>query len=131
MNIIFGISKIVDCLHVPLTTVSQSHTYTLIKTDYSLLTFKVGWKHNGGKLHCLCTHLSAFGGNIFVAPNPIDFDKVWTEFKRLGETGNFVVLSTVCFIFGLYFIGLVVSRRADKKDLRKVHSSNVLRCLRV
>ena len=72
------------------------------------------------KLHCSCTHLSAFGGNIFVAPNPIDFDKVWTEFKRLGETENFVVLSTVCLIFGIYFMGLLTARRADKKDLKKV-----------
>ena len=73
-----------------------------------------------GKLHCLCTHLSAFGGNIFVAPNYIDFDKVWTEFERLGETGNFLVLSTVCIIFAVYLIGLVAARRADKKDMRKV-----------
>lgn len=73
-----------------------------------------------GKLHCLCTHLSAFGGNIFVAPNPIDFETVWTEFGRIRETGNFVVLTTVCFIFGMYLLGLVAARRADKKDLRKV-----------
>ncbi|XP_078351488.1 polycystin-1-like protein 2 [Oculina patagonica] len=81
---------------------------------------KVGRKNMDGKLHCLCTHLSAFGGNIFVAPNPIDFDKVWTEFEKIGETGNFVVLSTVCLIFGMYFIGLVAARRADKKDMQKV-----------
>ncbi|KAL9952071.1 hypothetical protein ACROYT_G039275 [Oculina patagonica] len=81
---------------------------------------KIGWKTARGKLHCLCTHLSAFGGSIFVAPNPIDFDKVFTEFTRLGETGNYVVLSTVCLIFGIYFIGLVFARRADKKDLTKV-----------
>lgn len=73
-----------------------------------------------GKLHCLCTHLSAFGGDIFVAPNPIDFDKVWAEFERLGETGNFLVLSTVCAIFGIYLVGLVLARRADNKDLQKV-----------
>jgi len=68
----------------------------------------------------MCTHLSAFGGNIFVAPNPIDFDKIFTEFTRLGETKNFVVLATVCAIFGMYFFGLVFARRADKKDTRKV-----------
>ena len=68
----------------------------------------------------MCTHLSAFGGNIFVAPNPIDFDKIFTEFTRLGETKNFVVLATVCAIFGMYFVGLVFARRADKKDTRKV-----------
>ena len=73
-----------------------------------------------GNLQCLCTHLSAFGGNIFVAPNPIDFDKVFTEFSRLGETKNVVVLTTVCVIFGVYFFGLVLARRADKKDKTKV-----------
>ena len=73
-----------------------------------------------GNLHCLCTHLSAFGGNIFVSPNSIDFDKVFTEFTHLGETKNFVVLTTVCAIFGIYFVGLVFARRADKTDTRRV-----------
>lgn len=76
-----------------------------------------------GKLHCLCKHLSAFGGNIFVAPNPIDFEKVWTEFKRIADSGNFVVLSTVLFIFGVYLLGLVAARRADKKDSLKVSNT--------
>ena len=77
-----------------------------------------------GNLHCLCTHLSAFGGDFFVAPNPIDFDKVWAEFGNLAESGNFVVLATVCSIFGLYFIALVFARKADKKDEMKVGSCN-------
>ena len=55
-----------------------------------------------------------------MAPNPIDFDKVFAEFGRLGETGNFVVLSFVCIVFGLYVLGLVFARRADKKDGLKV-----------
>ena len=82
--------------------------------------FKVGWKTLRGNLHCLCTHLSAFGGNIFVSPNPIDFKKVSAEFTRLGESKNFVVLATVCTIFGMYFAGLVFARRTDKRDTRKV-----------
>ena len=57
---------------------------------------------------------------MLVAPNPIDFDKVWVEFGNLAESGNFVVLATVCSIFGLYFIGLVFARKADKKDEMKV-----------
>ena len=68
----------------------------------------------------MCTHLSAFGGNILISPNPIDFEKVFTEFTRLGETKNFVVLATVCAIFGMYFAGLAFARRADKRDTRKV-----------
>lgn len=68
----------------------------------------------------MCTHLSAFGGDLFVAPNPIDFDEVWTQLNVLGETGNYVVLATVCSIFGFYFLGLVLARRADRTDKRKV-----------
>lgn len=55
-----------------------------------------------------------------MAPNPIDFDKVWENFGNLAETGNFVVLATVCSIFGVYLIGLVFARRADKEDEMKV-----------
>lgn len=81
---------------------------------------QVGLKTIPGTLHCLCTHLSAFGGDFFVAPNPIDFDKVFAEFANLAESGNFVVLITVCSIFGLYIIGLIFARKADKKDEMKV-----------
>ena len=83
----------------------------------------MGPKTVASNLHCLCTHLSAFGGDFFVAPNPIDFDKVWAEFGNLAESGNFVVLVTVCSIFGLYFVGLVFARKADKKDEKKVSYS--------
>lgn len=58
-----------------------------------------------------------------MAPNPIDFEKVWTEFKRIADSGNFVVLSTVLFIFGVYLLGLVAARRADKKDSLKVSNA--------
>ena len=77
---------------------------------------KVGPKATPGKLQCLCTHLSAFGGDLFVAPNPIDFDKVMSEFGNLAASGNFVVLAFVCVIFGLYATGLIIARRADKID---------------
>ena len=94
------------------------HTVYVLKNG--LASQQVGPKTGAGNLHCLCTHLSAFGGDLFVAPNPIDFDKVWAEFGNLAESGNFVVLATVCSIFGLYFIGLVFARKADKKDETKV-----------
>jgi hypothetical protein len=47
---------------------------------------------------------------------------VFAAFGNLGETGNFVVLATVCGLIGLYFIGLVFARKADKKDETKVHN---------
>lgn len=55
-----------------------------------------------------------------MAPNPIDFDKVFAAFGNLAETGNFVVLSTVCVILGLYVLGLVLARREDKRDELRV-----------
>ena len=55
-----------------------------------------------------------------MAPNPIDFDKVWSEFGKLDETGNFVVLATVCSILALYLVVLVFARRLDKIDCHKV-----------
>ena len=72
-----------------------------------------------GELRCFCTHLTAFGGSIFVAPNPIDFNKVLERLKQ-PDLESFVVLITVCIIFGIYFIGLVFARRSDKKDMKKV-----------
>jgi len=82
--------------------------------------FQVGHQTSNEQITCLCNHLSAFGGDFFVAPNPIDFDKVFMEFGRLGETGNYVVLSTVCILWALYFLGLIFARKADKKDKDKV-----------
>lgn len=55
-----------------------------------------------------------------MAPNPIDFDKVFAAFGNLAETGNFVVLSTVFVILGLYVLGLVLARREDKRDELRV-----------
>lgn len=77
-----------------------------------------------GSLVCLCNHLSSFGGDFFVAPNPIDFDQVWLAMKNIGETQNFVVLSTLCTIFAIYFIAVVFARREDKNDELKVGISN-------
>jgi len=89
---------------------------------------KVGSKTNISKLHCLCNHLSAFGGDFFVAANPIDFDKVWVQFGEQGETGNFVMAVVFC-IYGVYFVSLVLARRADKKDQEKFVANVVLsRC---
>ncbi len=36
-----------------------------------------------------------------MAANPIDFDKVWFELGRLGETGNYVTVVVFC-IYGVY-----------------------------
>ena len=64
--------------------------------------------------------MTSFGGNFIQKPNPIDFDKVFTEFSRLSESGNISVLVTIACVFLTYFIVLVFARRADRKDERNV-----------
>ena len=71
-------------------------------------------------LQCLCNHLSSFGGNFFVEPNPIHFDYVFIQFPNIFESGNVVVLATVLSLFGLWIIGVVIARRADRGDECKV-----------
>lgn len=73
-----------------------------------------------GSLKCSCNHLTSFGGSLLIKPNPIDFDKVLVEFKRLDETGNVAVIVTVAVALIAYFLVLVVARRADKKDALRV-----------
>lgn len=85
-----------------------------------IIIIKVGPESEIGKVHCLCDHLTSFSGEFFVSPNPIDFRKIWIEFGRLGETKNYVVLATVCIMFGIYLIGLLFARRFDNKDNFKV-----------
>lgn len=85
-----------------------------------LPSIKVGPKPVNGSVQCLCTHLSAFGGDFLVAPNPIDFDQVWDAFSNILETKNFVVLGTVCAMLGIYLIVVVLARRADQSDRQKV-----------
>ena len=55
-----------------------------------------------------------------MAPNPIDFDKVFIEFDRLPESGNIAVIIAVSCVFGLYLLPLVWARKADIQDALKV-----------
>jgi hypothetical protein len=64
--------------------------------------------------------MSSFGGDFFVAPNPIDFDQVWAGLTSIGQTKNFVVLATLCTLFCLYIITVILARRADRNDKQKV-----------
>ena len=72
----------------------------------------------GGR--CRCTHLTAFGSMMDVAPNPIDFSAVMDGFSSMFETGNVTVFFFVLVIFLIYVLVLVWARRADKKDLQQV-----------
>ncbi|CAH1271105.1 PKD1L3 [Branchiostoma lanceolatum] len=63
---------------------------------------------------CLCDHLTAFGASFMTPPNSIDFNTIWGKFANLGKNPG--VFSTVWVFIGLYFIGLIFARRADKRN---------------
>ncbi|EDO43195.1 predicted protein, partial [Nematostella vectensis] len=79
---------------------------------------KVGNLTTLNKIHCICNHLTAFGGGLLVAPNPIDFDKVWAGFKNISD--NLAVVVTIATGFGLYIVLVLWARRKDKGDMEKV-----------
>ncbi|XP_028413717.1 uncharacterized protein LOC114536572 [Dendronephthya gigantea] len=79
---------------------------------------KVAIGTNRGQILCSCNHLTSFGSDLLVAPNPIDFDSVFSNFGSLAE--NVAVLALISTILGLYIIGVIWARRADKKDLLMV-----------
>ncbi|PFX20690.1 Polycystic kidney disease and receptor for egg jelly-related protein [Stylophora pistillata] len=53
--------------------------------------------------------------SMFVAPNPIDFNKVFNA--KLAE--NPIALAVVCGIFGVYLILAIYARREDLKDVER------------
>ena len=59
-------------------------------------------------------------------PNKIELKKVFDKFGDLGETKNSVVLVTVCSVLLLYTIGLIFTRRADRRDKQKVSDQSCL-----
>ncbi|XP_047144117.1 uncharacterized protein LOC105843386 [Hydra vulgaris] len=63
--------------------------------------------------NCKCNHLTAFGG-FFVSPNPLP--KLSLALIKKG----YVLLVTDVIIILLWIIGLVLSRRMDKRDVSKV-----------
>ena len=101
-------------------TNAQYNVHFLRLTEFFLFSLKVSQDSNTTHLKCLCNHLTSFGGNFIQAPNPIDFDKVFTEFSNLAESGNISVLVTIASFFLLYFVVLILARRADKRDVDKV-----------
>ena len=59
----------------------------------------------------------AYGSSVNLAPNKINFNTVWAKFKTLND--NALVFSVVISTVILYFIMLVIARRADKLDKLK------------
>lgn len=76
--------------------------------------------------------MTSFGGSFFVAPNPIDLDKVWIGF--LNPQDNIPVYVTIGAVFLIYILAVVWGRRADRKEapsrvrLKKLGASCNNRC---
>ena len=49
-----------------------------------------------------------------VAPNPIDFDKVWAGFANIGD--NPTVMVTIIALFLVYALAIMWARRRDRRD---------------
>lgn len=88
----------------------------LLSVKQFTLSLQVGDETSPARIHCQCNHLTSFASDFLVAPNPIDFGKVFSA----DLSKNPVVLIVVCLMFGLYFILVLIARRYDKKDLEKV-----------
>lgn len=84
----------------------------------------MGQESNTSSLTCLCNHLTAFGRDVLVVPNTIDFALVQQAFDSL-DPGDLLVLITVCTSFLVYFVVLVIARRADNRDVLKVCINNL------
>ncbi|KAJ7340518.1 hypothetical protein OS493_003270 [Desmophyllum pertusum] len=80
---------------------------------------RVGQRSNSTSLHCLCNHLTSFGGGVLVMPNTLDFDVVFNELTRLDQTNNIAVLSAIIVVLLLYLLVVIFARRADKRDKAK------------
>uniref|UniRef100_A0A915J789 Uncharacterized protein n=1 Tax=Romanomermis culicivorax TaxID=13658 RepID=A0A915J789_ROMCU len=67
--------------------------------------------------HCVCNHLTTFASGIFVSPNSIDFEFVFTH---LDFDKNVTIYVTITVIMTIYAILIFYTKSADDKDLRKL-----------
>eukprot|EP00058_Branchiostoma_floridae_P027353 XP_002612844.1 hypothetical protein BRAFLDRAFT_67208 [Branchiostoma floridae] len=74
----------------------------------------VGMMSNATHIHCRCDHLTKFSG--FVAPNPLNIAEALSVNILENPTGLVLVLT----VFGLYLMGVLWSRKQDRRDLSKV-----------
>ena len=75
-------------------------------------------------VYCRCNHLTSFAADFFIAPNPIDIDKVIEGFKNIKDNLSVVIL--ISLLCGFYILLGVYLRRKDKKDSEKVTFFKVL-----
>ena len=62
--------------------------------------------------------MTSFAADFFIAPNPIDIDKVIEGFKNIKDNVSVVIL--ISLLIGCYILLLVYLRKVDKRDAEKV-----------
>ncbi|XP_019633210.1 PREDICTED: polycystic kidney disease protein 1-like 2 [Branchiostoma belcheri] len=76
--------------------------------------FSVGPLTNSTHIHCRCDHLTKFAG--FVPPNPLNIQAALSANVLENPAGLVLVLS----VFAAYLFGVLLTRKADRRDLLKV-----------
>lgn len=63
--------------------------------------------------------MTSFAADFFIAPNPIDIDKVIAGFKNIHNNVSVVVLLSL--LLGFFILLVVRLRKVDKRDADKVN----------
>ncbi|XP_078584710.1 uncharacterized protein LOC144866889 [Branchiostoma floridae x Branchiostoma japonicum] len=74
---------------------------------------EVGPLTNMTHIHCRCDHLTKFAG--FVPPNPLNIAQALSANVLENPAGMILVLT----VFALYLFGILLTRKADRRDLLK------------
>ncbi|XP_078692952.1 uncharacterized protein LOC144922778 [Branchiostoma floridae x Branchiostoma belcheri] len=74
---------------------------------------EVGPLTNSTHIHCRCDHLTKFAG--FVPPNPLNIQAALSANVLENPAGLVLVLS----VFAAYLFGVLLTRKADRRDLLK------------
>ncbi|XP_078585926.1 polycystin-1-like protein 2 [Branchiostoma floridae x Branchiostoma japonicum] len=74
---------------------------------------EVGLLTNMTHIHCRCDHLTKFAG--FVPPNPLNIAEALSANVLENPAGLVLVLT----VFASYLFGILLTRKADRRDLQK------------
>uniref|UniRef100_A0A8C5HGY6 Polycystic kidney disease 1 like 2a n=1 Tax=Gouania willdenowi TaxID=441366 RepID=A0A8C5HGY6_GOUWI len=113
-----GIKSITGSLSVTAITASCKYWVPSL-LDWSNEGCRVGYNTSSSSVHCLCNHLTTFGGSFFVTPNLVDPSRSAELFATFAD--NPVVVCFVMALVILYFLVLVWARWKDVKDTSKVN----------
>ena len=74
-------------------------------------------------IHCECNHLTSFSGSFIVLPNAIDPFADAALFLNFFD--NPLVVSTVVFVWFIYFSAVYWANKADKRDKAQVRGHEI------